>query len=247
MGRGKPWGIVGASVAFLCAFGAAQEGALSGRMPLDEIVQSMEKAQAAVHPQVSYQVIREYRLFGAKDSKANSEVVAEVNFRPPASKDYRIQRSSGSSRGQQMVRRVLDHEVESSSNKTSSAISRDNYTFSYEGEATLDGHGCYVLRLNPKRKEKDLISGQVWIDQRSFLVRQLEGEVEKTPSWWLKQVRVKLVFTDLDGIWMQTNMDAVADVRIVGSHTLTSHLLDYRRQDEVAMTPLRWSWTLRKR
>jgi len=101
--------------------------------------------------------------------------------------------------------------------------------------------------LNPKRKEKDLISGQVWIDQRSFLVRQLEGEVEKTPSWWLKQVRVKLVFTDLDGIWMQTNMDAVADVRIVGSHTLTSHLLDYRRQDEVAMTPLRWSWTLRKR
>ena len=247
MGLGKQWGMVGASVAFLCAFGAAQEGVLSGRMPLDEIVQSMEKAQAAVHPQVSYQVIREYRLFGAKDSKANSEVVAEVNFRPPASKDYRIQRSSGSSRGQQMVRRVLDHEVESSSNKTSSAISRDNYTFAYVGEAMLDGYGCYILRLNPKRKEKDLISGQVWIDQRSFLVRQLEGEVEKTPSWWLKQVRVKLVFADLDGIWVQTNMDAVADVRIVGSHTLTSHLLDCRRQDEVAATPLRRSSTLRKR
>ena len=108
MGLGKQWGIVGASVVLLCAFGPAQEGALSGRTPLDEIVQSMEKAQAAIHPQVSYQVIREYRLFGAKDSKANSEVVAEVNFRPPASKDYRIQRSSGSSRGQQMVRRVLD-------------------------------------------------------------------------------------------------------------------------------------------
>jgi len=207
----------------------------------------MEKAQSAVRPQVSYQIIREYRLFGAQDSKANSEVVAEVNFRPPAFKDYRIQRSSGSSRGQQLVRRVLDHEVEANSNKASSAITRDNYNFRYLGEATVDGHSCYLLGLEPKRKEKDLLSGNVWIDKHSFLLRQVEGEAEKTPSWWLKQVRVKLVFADLDGIWVQTSMEATADVRLVGTHTLTSHLLDYRKQDEVAETPIHSISTIRKR
>src|ERR1700721_2112658 len=70
-----------------------------------------EKAQTGVRPQVSYQVIREYRLFGANDSSANSDVVAEVDFRPPASKDYRIEKSSGSARGRQVVGRVLDHGV----------------------------------------------------------------------------------------------------------------------------------------
>jgi hypothetical protein len=184
----------------------------------------------------TYQVIREYRLFGATNSKANSEVVAEVNFRPPAFKDYRIQKSSGSSRGQQLVRQVLDHEVEATTNKASSAINTDNYNFDYIGEAVLDGQACYILGLKPKRKETDLISGEVWIDKHSFFVRQIEGELEKSPSWWLKQVRIKVLFTDFQGSWVQTKMEASADVRIVGTHTLTSRLVDYRREDQVAAT-----------
>jgi len=72
--------------ALLCSIGVAQESVPSGAMPLEAIIQSIERAQTAVRPQASYQIIREYRLFGAKDSKADSEVVAEVNFRPPPSK-----------------------------------------------------------------------------------------------------------------------------------------------------------------
>lgn len=247
MGIGAWARIIGASIVVLGTISSAQQTSSLGPLPLDAILQAMQRAQAAVRPPVSYQVIREYRLSGAKDSRTDSEVVAEVNFRPPGSKDYRIQRSSGSSRGEQLVRRVLDHEVEATSNKTSSAISPNNYNFSYLGEATVDGKACYVLGLAPKRNEKDLISGRAWIDKHSFFVRQVEGVTEKTPSWWLKQVHVKLVFAEREGIWIQTNMEAVADVRIVGSHTLTSQVLDYRRQDEVAATPVYRSSAVRKR
>jgi hypothetical protein len=147
------------------------------------------------------------------------------------------------------VRRILDHEVAATSkdNKASSAISSDNYAFNYIGEATLDGQSCYVLGLKPKRTENDLISGEVWIDKHSFLIRQIQGEVEKTPSWWLTKVRIKLVFADLEGVWVQTSMEATADVRIVGAHTLTSRILDYRREEEVAATPLPGGSNLRKR
>jgi hypothetical protein len=229
----------GALTALFCSTGIAQQSAPSGTMPLGAIIQSIQNAQAAARPQASYQIIREYRLFGAKDSKADSQVVAEVNFTPPAFKGYRIQRSSGSSRGQQLVRRILDHEVEATSkdSKASSAISIENYSFTYIGEAALDGQPCYILGLKPKRKEKELISGEVWVDKHSFFVRQIQGEVEKTPSWWLKKVHITLVFADLEGIWVQTSMEAIADVRMVGAHTLTSRLLDYRREDEVAATP----------
>jgi len=207
-------------------------------MPLNAIVESMERAQEGASP-VSYQVIREYRLSGAQDSKANSEVIAEVNFRPPARGDYKIQQSSGSDRGLQVVRRLLDHEAErtSQNDKARTALNRDNYDFDYIGEAILDGQSCYVLALKPKRKEKELIAGQAWVDEHSFLVRHIEGELAKSPSWWLNKVRVKLGFNDRGGTWLQTEMEAVADVRIVGPHTLRSRILDYRTADQVASIP----------
>jgi hypothetical protein len=235
----------GALIGLFCSIAAAQQTNPTV-LPLDAIIQAIQKAQAA-RPQASYQIIREYRLFGAKDSKANSEVVAEINFRPPASRDYTIQSSWGSNRGPQVVRRILDHEAEaevSSQNKSRSAITSDNYSFSYIGEVTLDGQACYLLGLKPKRDEQDLVSGQIWVDKNSFLIRQIQGELEKTPSWWLKTVHVRLVFAELQGIWVQKSMEATADVRIVGAHTLTSRILDYRREAEVAATPLDSSFKL---
>ncbi len=131
-----------------CSAGFAQQSSHAKPVPLNEIVESMERAQQGARP-VSYQVIREYRLFGAQDSKANSEVIAEVNFRPPARGDYRIQQSSGSDRGLQVVRRLLDHEAERASQnyKARTALNRDNYDFDYIGEAILDGQSCYVLEI----------------------------------------------------------------------------------------------------
>jgi hypothetical protein len=229
------WLVSGALLAMFCGAGFSQQSGRANPMSLNEIVESLERAQGGAHP-VSYQVIREYRLFGAKDSKANSDVIAEVNFRPPAHGDYRIQQSSGSDRGLQVVRRLLDHEAERASQnyKARTALSRDNYDFDYIGDTTLGGQSCYVLALKPKRNEKELISGRAWVDQHSFLVRHIEGELAKSPSWWIKKVRVKLAFDDRGGTWMQTDMEAVADVRIVGPHTLTSRILDYRAADQVA-------------
>jgi hypothetical protein len=229
---------MGTAMALSCCAAVAQKPISAETLPLTSIIEALEKAQAGAGPKIGYQVIREYRLFGANDSTANSDVVAEVDFRPPARKDYKIQKSSGSNRGQQVVRRVLDHEVEATSkgNQAGTTLNRNNYDFSYIGETILDGQSCYLLGLKPKRKEKELISGKAWIDKRSLFVRQVEGDVAKTPSWWVKKLRVKLVFADFQGRWLQTSMEAVADVRLVGPHTLTSRVLDYRGADEIAST-----------
>ena len=219
----------------LCGIGLAQRG--NSALSLQSIVQEMEKAQSEAHPQVSYQVIREYRLFTTNASAADSEVIAKVDFRPPSSKDYDIEKRSGSTRGEQVVRRILDHEVESARKgrqARTDAVTSGNYEFTYVGESVFDGQPCYLLGLSPKRKQKDLISGQAWVDKQSFLVRHIEGEISKPPSWWLKKVRVKLAFADVDGTWLQTSMEAVADVRLLGPHTLTSRILDYRSADVVA-------------
>ena len=103
---------VGLVTLTLSCFALGQESTGSEVPSLPSIIQGMEKAQSQVRPLAPYQVIREYRLSGANSANASSDVVAEVDFRPPGSKKYNIQRSSGSSRGEQVVRRILDHEVE---------------------------------------------------------------------------------------------------------------------------------------
>jgi hypothetical protein len=229
----KRWVTTGAWIALLSSFAWAQEGARSGTISLNSILEGLEKKQTA---QVSYQVIREYRLFGTDTTKANSEVIARLVVRRPVGSDYNIEQASGSSRGQQIIRAVLDHEIEAMSgpNQARIALTRDNYDFTYVGETILDGQPCYRLGLRPKRKDKELVSGEAWIDERSLFVRQIQGEVARTPSWWLRSVHVKLVFAQVEGAWLQTSMEAVADVRIVGQHTLTSRVRDYHAEAEVA-------------
>jgi hypothetical protein len=224
------------AIAASCGLGVAQE-THERTMPLSAIVEALEKARAGIHAPASYQVIRQYQLFGA-NSSADSDVVAQVDFKPPFRKEYRIRSWKGSNRGPQVVKRVLEHEVEaaSNSNQARTALTRDNYDFTYLGEAVLDGQVCYRLGLKPLRKETDLVSGQVWIDKHTFLARQIEGEAARTPSWWLKKIHVKLTFAQVDGTWLQTSMEAVADVRMMGPHTLKSRMLDYRGANEVALT-----------
>lgn len=233
-----------ATIALAQADQAATEGNMSAAAPsVSTIVSRLDTAQSGARPQVAYEETRKYRIFPSNNRNAASEVVAEVEFRMPASKNYYIQQRTGSARAEEVVRHILDHEVEAAAegrHVASSAVVERNYDFAYLGQAELDGQPCYVLQLVPKRKDKNLIAGKAWVDSRSFLIRQLEGDLVKSPSWWVKKVHVKLNFGDVDGVWVQTATWALADVRVFGSHTLTSELVDHRNAEVVASkTPSR--------
>ena len=206
-------------------------------LPLSSIVERMRQAEADLSQQAPYQVIRKFQLFSASSSEPTSEVLAEVNFQPAAGKAYRIERRSGSNRGEQVVRRILDHEVDESTKPAearASALTEENYEFRYAREAAMDGHPCYVLELRPRRKDNGLIAGEAWVDESSFLVRHIAGQLAKSPSWWLKQVSVKITFSDVQGTWIQSDVEALADVRLVGRQTLRSQAVSCQSFDVVA-------------
>src|SRR5262249_38613283 len=93
------------------------------------------------------------------------------------------------------------------------AIVRDNYDFAFEGEQNLQGARCYVLLLHPKREDTSLVKGRVWVDANSFLIRKVEGEMAKSPSWWVKGVKLSVQFGEMGGVWPQPPTDAGAKVR----------------------------------
>ena len=207
-------------------------GSSNSESGLNSIVQQMERAQARVT--IPNHVKRDYRLSRVNNSKIDSEVIAEIDFRAPGK--YSVEKSSGSNIGPQVVKRILEHEVEvSASNQKSrsSAVTRENYLFTYLGEALIDGQSYYLLHLDPRRKQPELISGLAWIDKQSFLIRRLEGTV-KSPSLWIRKIHIQFDFDGSKGMWVLSNMEAVADIRFLGARKLTSQVMNYESTSVVA-------------
>lgn len=188
----------------------------------------------------AFVVTREYQMYGSNEQKPASEVVARVNFVPPDTKDFQILEATGSSRGEGIVRHMLEDERKAAETGSArGAVTSVNYTFAYLREEQLDGHDCYLLRITPKVKDRSLIDGQAWVDKSTYLVRKVDGEMSKLPSWWLKSVHVTLDFNGFDGMWLHTGTRAVADVRIFGRHTFVGHDVRYEATDAVASTAVR--------
>ena len=185
---------------------------------------------------IPYTVTREYELKAEGAAKANSNVVAQVNFVPPAQKDYMIVKAEGSDRGTGIVRKVLDHETSMATQSDGHELTPANYDFALLGRETVDGHECYVLGLSPKREAVELVRGKAWVDASSFDIRRIAGETAKTPSFWIKKLNVTLNYGEVNGIWVQTSTQAIADVRVAGPHVLTSRELDVQRATFSART-----------
>jgi len=187
---------------------------------LNAIVASMERANQQNPAKTrAYTVTRSYKLFHGDERQPVSQTTAEVSFVPPSTKKFEIKQSSGISRGQQMVRDILD--LESVPAQSSSDISHNNYDFVFLQQEKLGDVPTYLLRMIPKRKEKNLLNGLVWIDTRTFRIQRIEGTPTKKPSWWIKSLYITLQYTDLHGLWLPTYMRAGATVRVSGSYLLT--------------------------
>ena len=213
------------TVGIACGSPQTERSVPTAETIIARMAQARVESRARLRP---YIVTRNYKLFGNDASKANSEVVADVAFVPPDSKKYAIEETSGSGLGQILVRRMLAGEAEVEKDHPSTDLTADNYDFRFIREADLSGQRCYVLELLPRRKEQHLLQGDIWVDADTYLPRRFEGEFAKTPSWWVRDVRITFVYGDVGGMWLQTSTEAAANVRILGRSTMLSRDVKYK-------------------
>jgi hypothetical protein len=214
-----------------CASAQTESSVPTAETIIAHMAQARAENRARLRP---YIVTRNYKLFGKDESKAKSEVIADVAFVPPDSKKYTIEETNGSGLGQILVRRMLASEAEVTKDHVSTDISADNYNFRFIREADVSGQRCYVMELLPKRKERHLLHGDIWIDANTYLLRRFEGELAKPPSWWVRDVSLTFVYGAVGGMWLQTGTEAAADVRILGRTTMVSHDVKYKITELVA-------------
>ncbi len=206
------------------------------RPDLSTVVTRMEQRQLADRARlVPYTVTREYALYGSDTTQPpSSQVTADVSFLPPDQKSYEITQSSGSSHGEKVVSKLLQHESEMTKTAKAVPISRTDYEFTDLGERSLNGRRCYVLETRAKRNVTNLVNGLLWIDADTFRILRFEGQPAKSPSWWLKSMTVDMNYGWLGGMWLQTSTSGSADVRLFGRHTLTGRDVEVQTGEQVA-------------
>ena len=170
-------------------------------------------------------VKRDYQLLD-KSQEEKAQVVAHITYMPPDQKQYRIESSHGGL-GEKILRDVLEKETETSKNPDRKELSTQNYDFKLLGTQPIDGRTCYLVALNPKRDDKDLIRGQMWIDAETYNIRRLAGNPAKNPSWWIRDLYILMSFAEVDGMWLRTFTRAVANVRFKGKYEMVSRDIGY--------------------
>ncbi|MGA2571560.1 MAG: hypothetical protein ABSF23_13655 [Terracidiphilus sp.] len=189
---------------------------------LDSILQRMEDAQHRNPAQSRpYQVTREYKVFAGSDTHPTSDVIAQIDFVPPNTKTYSITESKGNPLGEKIIRALLASETESQRKEHGPEISRANYDFVLLRQQNFVGVPEYVFAIFPKRKDKYLLRGQIWVDKRTFRIRQIQGVPAESPSFWLTDLHITFQYADAGGMWVLVTVDALAKVRFFGQFTLT--------------------------
>jgi hypothetical protein len=180
-----------------------------------EDVQRQDPAQAR-----PYEVTREYKVLRGYNTQPTSEVTAQINFVPPDTKTYKIIQAKGDSRGERMVRELLDRETDSVKKVHSDEVSRTNYDFVFLRRENFGVVPEYVLGIVPKRKDKYLLRGQIWVDASTFRIRRMQGVPAKSPSFWITTLHLTMQFATLNGMWVPVAFDAIATIRFLGEYTL---------------------------
>jgi hypothetical protein len=132
---------------------------------------------------------------------------------------------------------MLEGEATAVEEYGSTDVSAANYDFRFIREEEVNDQHCYVLDLVPKRKDKNLLRGRIWVDAKTYLLRRFDGEPAKAPSWWLREPHIAFVYGDVSGMWLQTGSESRANVRIFGPYTMVSRDVRYQVGEHLAPLP----------
>ncbi len=117
-----------------------------------------------------------------------------------------------------VITRVLQSEVDhvSKGNPAASALTEDNYKFSYKGSDQINGYLVHVYHLKPRRKDPSLFKGKIYVDAYSGSLRRVEGSASKSPSFFVRKVEFTQDFQDIEGFTVPVEMHSTAKARIIG-------------------------------
>jgi hypothetical protein len=175
----------------------------------------------------------EERTYAVTDTsgRVRAQETGQMEYHAPDKKTFATTSESGSG----IVRRLalgplIAGEIEAASAKQhhDSAITPANYALELIGEQQVGPYRCIVVRATPKRQDKYLFEGTVWIDSEDYAVVRIVGHPAKKLSFWLERVDFVREYQKIDGFWLSQKDQTFVQVRMYGEKILTIDHRNYR-------------------
>ncbi len=155
---------------------------------------------------------------------------AVTAFDPKGGFTYSIVAQGGSERIQRRVlKSVLEAEREHAvpDEWKKATLSRDNYEFNFGGRTD---DGMLRLQLMPRRRDTRLVTGSALLTAVSGDLVRVDGRLSKSPSFWVRWVKVSRTYSPVGGRMMPVGIESTADVKIAGMSTFSMEY-DYQMVD----------------
>ena len=186
-------------------------------------------ARMMAHRKWQDSALREYqahRLFHASNNRFNIESILEVEttFRSPGPLQSTVMRQEGSAFIREHVfEKILLAESELS-DKNNADMIPDNYQFTLIGSDACEGRRCWHMTVKPKRSEKYLVNGDVWLDAEDYAISRIHGFPSKHVSLWISRAEIDWHFHRMDtGVWLTEKVESSSDVRLFGTVEMQIH------------------------
>jgi hypothetical protein len=180
--------------------------------------------------QGGYNGTRRYVLENQK-LKKRAEMLVSVNCDPDGTKHFEVVSEEGwTSANKHVLRKMLESESESSRPQVRerTIINPENYSFQLIGADTLESRPVYIVEVLPKREDKYLFQGRIWVDADDFALVRAEGRPAKNPSFWIHSVNFVQVYHKAGTFWFPLSTESSTDARIFGKTAVTISYFDYQ-------------------
>jgi hypothetical protein len=197
----------------------------------DEIIAKMLERNHLRNERLQrYSAVRTYEIRNL-EGKLAAQAVIRVDYWAPDKKTFSKTAEKGSGIVRHLVfDRLIQSESETSTGREhqNSTITKANYTFALTGEEDLGQYHCFVLDAAPKREEKYLFEGRVWIDAEDFAVVKIAGHPAEKPSFWISRADFVRQYQRIDGFWLPYRDETHVEVKIYGRRIFTVDHQQYK-------------------
>src|SRR5690349_4948136 len=178
---------------------------------------------------LDYTVRRTYQVVDLK-GKVHAQEVGQMEFHAPDQKNFVATSETGSGLIRRMaLNPLISSEIEAAAGKVhhDSTISPANYSLELLGEQQVGPYRCFVAQVVPKRKEKYLFEGKLWIDSEDYAIVRIEGHPAKKLSFWIERADFVRQYQKVDRFWLPEKDQTLVQVRLYGKKVLTIEHANY--------------------
>lgn len=159
----------------------------------------------------------------------------EARYTAPATKEFTVISQNGSKLIiDKVLKRLLtsEQDAQNSQNRQQTALTPQNYVFEMAGEEVTDEGHYYILKVEPRIRNKYLYRGTIWVDAHDFAIARIDAEPAVNPSFWISHTRIEQQYARFGSFWLPVRNQSTSKVRLGGTATLVIEYKDYKLSND---------------